>query len=248
MSKDRVAVITGGGTGIGRVSAIALVDNGWKVVIAGRRAAKLNEVAAVAPESIFAVAADVTDESAVERLFDDAANQFGSVDLLFNNAGCTAPGVPIAELKLDDWKRTVDVNLTACFLCAREAFRHMTQQSPTGGRIINNGSISASTPRPNSSAYTATKHAITGLTKSLSLDGREFNIACGQIDIGNAETELARKVGQDAKQANGSTMVEPMMDVQHVADAVVYMANLPLTANVLSMTVMANKMPFVGRG
>ena len=248
MSQNRTAIITGGGTGIGRASAIGLANDGWKVVVAGRRSEKLDEVVATAPASISAFVADVTDEPAVIELFEHAVATFGSVDLLFNNAGCTAPGAPIAKSELSDWQRVVDVNVTACFLCAREAFRHMSQQTPQGGRIINNGSISATTPRPNSAAYTATKHAITGLTKSLSLDGREFNIACGQIDIGNAQTELATKVSQGARQANGSTMVEPMMKVQHVADAIVYMASLPSDANVLSMTVMANAMPFVGRG
>ena len=246
---DRTALVTGAGSGIGRAVALALLDKGWRVALAGRRAEPLNETARMAPSGrTLAVAADVGDEASVKALFKAIEGDFGRLDLLFNNAGTGGPPLPFDELTLEQWNRVVSVNLTGAFLCAREAFGLMKRQSPRGGRIINNGSISAHAPRPNSAPYTATKHAITGLTRSLSLDGRAFDIACGQIDIGNAATEMAERIKQGVPQANGEIMPEPVMDVGHVADAVLYMAGLPLDANVQFMTVMATKMPFIGRG
>ena len=248
---DRTALVTGAGSGIGRAVALALVADGWRVALAGRRPAALDETAALTGKGgdhALAVPADVGDEAQVRALFATIRSEFGRLDLLFNNAGTGAPPVGFDELTLEQWNGVVTVNLTGAFLCAREAFALMKAQSPRGGRIINNGSISAHAPRPNSAPYTATKHAITGLTKSLSLDGRAFDIACGQIDIGNAFTDLANRLLQGAPQPNGQIVPEPVMDVKHVADAVLYMAGLPLEANVQFLTVMATKMPFVGRG
>ncbi len=251
-STGKVAIVTGAGSGIGRASALALVAAGYNLALAGRRADALELTAAKASQSgsgqALAVPTNVADEASVRSLFEQTIRAFGRVDLLFNNAGTGAPPVPIEELSFEQWRRVVDVNLTGAFLCTREAFRVMKGQDPRGGRIINNGSISAHTPRPNSSPYTATKHAITGLTKSTALDGRRYNIACGQIDIGNAATEMTARMKDGVLQANGSVSPEPTMDVEHVARAVLYMAGLPLDANVLFMTVMATEMPFVGRG
>jgi len=246
MSSTRVAIVTGAGSGIGRAAALALMREGYAVVLAGRRREQLEQTAEGSKALV--VPTDVSDPDSVRQLFDSAVQKFGRVDLLINNAGCGAPPVPMDELTVEQWRRVVDVNLTGAFLCTREAFRVMKSQSPRGGRIINNGSISATTPRPFSAPYTATKHAITGLTKSTALDGRAYDIACGQIDIGNADTEMAAKMKAGILQPNGSIAVEPTMDVECVAKAVVYMASLPLEANVLFMTVMATKMPFVGRG
>jgi NAD(P)-dependent dehydrogenase (short-subunit alcohol dehydrogenase family) len=247
----RVAIVTGAGSGIGRATALALLQEGYAVVLAGRRADALEQTAGGAgpagPRAL-AVPADVTDPASVQALFARAREAFGRVDLLFNNAGAGAPAVPLEDLTDEQWRRVVDVNLTGVFLCTREAFQVMKAQSPRGGRIINNGSISAHAPRPNSAPYTATKHAITGLTKSAALDGRKYDIACGQIDIGNAGTEMTVRMKDGVPQADGSVAPEPTMDVEHVARAVVYMAGLPLDANVLFLTVMATKMPFVGRG
>ncbi len=247
---QKVALVTGGGSGIGRASALALARNGYRVVISGRRAAKLEETRAAcpAPDSIVAVSGDVSDPAHVQTLFETAEKRFGRLDLLFNNAGMGAPPVPLEDLDIAAWRRVVDVNLTGAFLCTQAAFRLMKAQEPRGGRIINNGSISAHAPRPRSVAYTATKHAITGLTRSTSLDGRAYDIACGQIDIGNAATDLTARMTQGVPQADGRMVPEPVMDVQAVADAVVFMASLPLDANVQFMTVMATKMPFIGRG
>ena len=245
------ALVTGAGSGIGRAVALALAAKGYRLALAGRRAEALEETAAMAggdPADRLAAPTDVGDEAAVERLFGALADRFGRLDLLFNNAGTGAAPVPIDELSVSQWNRVVAVNLTGAFLCARGAFRMMRAQDPRGGRIINNGSISAHAPRLYSAPYTATKHAITGLTKSLALDGRAFDIACGQIDIGNAETPLTARMATGALQANGEMAPEPTIDVRHVADAVLFMAGLPLDANVLSLTVMASKMPFVGRG
>ena len=246
----KVAVVTGGGTGIGKAAGLALVEEGWTVVFCGRRLDKLEDAVAGASGSgrAVAIACDVTDEAQVDSLFGRVERDFGRVDLLFNNAGMGAKGTTIDEMPVALWRQVVDVNLTGSFLCARAAFALMRRQTPQGGRIINNGSISAYAPRPGSAAYTATKHAITGLTKTLALDGRPFDIACGQIDIGNAETELASAMAGGVPQANGTIAAEPLMDVQRVADAVKYMAGLPLDANVLFLTVMATKMPFAGRG
>ena len=246
----KVAVVTGAGTGIGKAAANGLVADGWTVVYCGRRLNVLEEAAAAAQGSGVAVpiACDVTDEAQVDALFARVEREFGRVDLLFNNAGMGAKGTTIDEMPVDLWRQVVDVNLTGSFLCARAAFALMRRQTPQGGRIINNGSISAHAPRPGSVAYTATKHAITGLTRTLALDGRPFDIACGQIDIGNAMTELASAMASGVPQANGTIAPEPLMDVQRVAEAVSYMASLPLDANVLFLTVMATKMPFVGRG
>jgi NAD(P)-dependent dehydrogenase (short-subunit alcohol dehydrogenase family) len=249
--QGKVAVVTGAGSGIGRAVAVALFHSGFDVVLAGRRRATLEETAnscSGCPGRVLAVETDVSDTAAVSRLFETTQAEFRRVDVLFNNAGAFAPAVPIDELTPAQWQAVVDVNLTGAFLCAQGAFRLMKAQRPMGGRIINNGSISATTPRPFSAPYTATKHAITGLTKSLSLDGRPFDIACSQIDIGNAETAMTEAMARGVPQADGSLKVEPRMDVAHVADAVVYMANLPLSANVQFMTLMATKMPFVGRG
>jgi len=248
---ERVAVVTGAGSGIGRAAALALLADGYRVVLAGRRREVLEETAkdaGTAASRALAVPADVTDPAAVKALFARTRDAFGRLDVLFNNAGVSSPAVPIEDLTYDQWKKVVDVNLTGMFLCAQEAIRMMKSQDPRGGRIINNGSISAHAPRPDSAPYTATKHAVTGLTKSLSLDGRKHDIACSQIDIGNALTELAARMAEGVPQADGSTRAEPLMDVEHVGRAVLYMANLPLDANVQFMTIMATKMPFVGRG
>jgi NAD(P)-dependent dehydrogenase (short-subunit alcohol dehydrogenase family) len=246
MPDNKVALVTGAGSGIGRAVSRALHRAGWSVVLAGRRFDKLAETAE--GMNMLPVAADVSEPASVDALFGRVREQFGRLDLLFNNAGTGAPPLPFDELTVDQWNTVVGVNLTGPFLCAQHAFRMMKAQQPRGGRIINNGSISAYAPRPNSAPYTATKHAITGLTKCLSLDGRKWDIACGQIDIGNAATEMTARMTQGVLQANGTVAPEPRMDVAHVADAVVYMANLPLEANVQFMTVMATKMPFVGRG
>lgn len=243
-----VAIVTGAGSGIGKSVARKLMSLGWRVGLAGRRADPLAEAAKDYGPLALAVVTDVSKEDQVDRLFDSVAQQWGRIDLLFNNAGIFPPGQLIDDLSVESWKESVDINLTGAFLCARAAFRQMRSQSPQGGRIINNGSISAHAPRPQSVGYTATKHAITGLTKSLSLDGRPFSIACGQIDIGNAASEMTTGFGAGALQANGTRMAEPRMDVADVADAVAYMAGLPLSANVQFMTVMATNMPFVGRG
>lgn len=248
---QKIAVVTGAGSGIGRAAALALAREGWTVVLAGRRADALAAVAAEAAQfggETLAAPTDVTDPTSVRALFARIEATFGRLDLLFNNAGVGAPAIPLEELTFEQWQAVVQTNLTGPFLCTQEAFRLMKRQVPRGGRIINNGSISAHTPRPHSAPYTATKHAITGLTKSTALDGREFDIACGQIDIGNAATEMTARMKRGVLQARGDVMVEPTMDVNAVARAVVYMASLPLDANVLFMTVMATKMPFVGRG
>ena len=247
----RIALVTGAGSGIGRAVAVALLKEGYAVVLCGRRAAPLEQAAREGDPggtASLAVPTDVGNAESVAALFTKTKEAFGRLDLLFNNAGINVPGVPIDELSVDQWQSVVNVNLTGAFLCTREAFALMKKQSPRGGRIINNGSISASTPRPNSAPYTATKHAITGLTKSTSLDGRNFDIACGQIDIGNAATEMTRRMTKGVPQANGEVAVEPLVDLQHVVNAVLYMAGLPLEANVQFMTVMATKMPFIGRG
>lgn len=244
---SKIAVITGAGSGIGRAVARAMHGAGWTLVLAGRRGDALQETAA-GFERMLVVPTDVADPVQVRALFDRVQAVYGRVDLLFNNAGIGAPAVPIDELTFEQWRTVVDVNLTGAFLCAQQAMRVMKAQTPRGGRIINNGSISAYAPRPNSAPYTATKHAITGLTKSISLDGRGYDIACGQIDIGNAATEMSAPMARGILQANGSTLVEPRMELRHVADAVLYMAGLPLEANVQFMTVMATNMPLVGRG
>jgi NAD(P)-dependent dehydrogenase (short-subunit alcohol dehydrogenase family) len=252
MATDRkIAVVTGAGSGIGRAVSLALQGAGYSVVLAGRRAAELERTAGLAAPGggeMLAVPADVGDPEAVRVLFARVREAFGRLDVLFNNAGISAPGKPMEELTLEQWNAVVRINLTGAFLCAQEAIKIMKTQVPRGGRIINNGSISAHAPRPNSAPYTATKHAITGLTKCISLDGRQYDIACGQIDIGNAGTEMTARMAAGVPQADGSRKAEPVMDVRHVADAVLYMANLPLEANVECMTVMATKMPFVGRG
>jgi len=246
---EPVALVTGAGSGIGRAAAVALAQTGFTVVLAGRRRDALEEAARAAEYDAVAITCDVRDPELVSALFGEVETRFGRLDLLFNNAGIGTLGVPLEDLALADWTAVVETNLTGAFLCTQQAFRLMKRQSPRGGRIINNGSISASVPRPNSAAYTATKHAITGLTRSTSLDGRAFDIACGQIDIGNAATDLtARFRTQGAVQPDGSTRQEPTIDVDHVARAVVYMATLPLDANVQFMTLAATKMPFVGRG
>lgn len=245
----RVAIVTGAGSGVGRAVVLGLLGAGYKVALAGRREKELAETAAMATGGqALPIPTDVSDEAAVERLFAGTVECFGRLDLLFNNAGRGAPAVPIDELPVETWRQVVDVNLTGAFLCARAAFRQMRSQSPRGGRIINNGSISAHAPRPFATAYTATKHAMTGLTRQLALDGRTFDIVCGQIDIGNADTPLTARMKEGVLQADLSRATEPLMDPKHVADAVLYMDGLPLEANVLFMTVMANKMPFVGRG
>ncbi|WP_337270535.1 SDR family oxidoreductase [Oryzifoliimicrobium ureilyticus] len=247
-----VALVTGGGTGVGKAIAKALAADGYKVIITGRRMDVLqqaaDDLAAETGGSLRAISADVGEPSSVAALFDVVSREFGRLDLLVNNAGMGLPGVAMEEISFEQWSAIVSVNLTGAFLCTQHAFRLMKVQSPRGGRIINNGSISATTPRPNSAPYTATKHAITGLTKSTALDGRDFDIACGQIDIGNATTEMTQRMSAGVPQANGTTAVEPTIDAAHVANAVLYMASLPLDANVLTMTVMATKMPFVGRG
>lgn len=248
---SKVAVITGAGSGIGRAVAVKLQSAGFHVVLAGRRAEELTVTArlmdASGPRTI-AISTDVSNQDSVKTLFAETQKAFGRIDVLFNNAGTFAVGTALEDISLDDWKRVVDVNLTGAFLCAQEAIRLMKSQIPKGGRIINNGSISATVPRPLSAPYTATKHAITGLTKSISLDGRADNIACSQIDIGNAATDFTAKMTTGILQANGTTIVEPRMDVAHVAEAVLYMANLPLDANVQFMTLMATTMPYIGRG
>jgi NAD(P)-dependent dehydrogenase (short-subunit alcohol dehydrogenase family) len=250
MSGDgKIALVTGAGTGIGRAVALALSRAGYAVALAGRRADALEETAAGAEgRPTLAVPADVAEPDSVRNLFARIRERFGRLDLLFNNAGTGTPPVPIEELSYEQWRRAIDTNLTGAFLCTQEAVRMMKAQTPRGGRIINNGSISAHAPRPNSAPYTASKHAITGLTKSTSLDGRAFDIACGQIDIGNAVSPMTERMTQGVMQANGTVAVEPRMDVGHVASAVVYMASLPLEANVQFLTVMATTMPFIGRG
>lgn len=248
---QRVAVVTGGGTGIGRMSALALWREGFSVAICGRRLERLEAVVAesgMPASKALAVQADVGSPEDVDALFAQVVDRFGRVDLLFNNAGMGAAPLSVEELSFEQWKQVVDVNLNGAFLCTRAAMRIMKAQEPMGGRIINNGSISAQTPRPNSAPYTATKHAMTGLTKSTALDGRKYNIACGQIDVGNAATRMAARMQEGIEQADGSMMVEPVMATEHVAEAVVHMANLPLDANILFMTIMATKMPYTGRG
>ncbi len=250
-SPTKVAIVTGAGTGVGKAAALALLQDGYHVVLAGRRQELLDKTlteAGAAGARGLAVATDVADPQSVRALFAQSQQAFGRLDVLFNNAGIGAPAVPFEELSYEQWKSVVDINLTGAFLCTQEAFRIMKSQTPRGGRIINNGSISAHAPRPNSAPYTATKHAMTGLTKSTALDGRKYDIACGQIDIGNAATPLTARMTKGVPQANGELAVEPLMDVNHVGQAVVNMARLPLDANVLFMTIMATKMPFVGRG
>jgi len=247
----KIAIVTGAGSGIGKAVAVALAHNGYSVVLAGRRAESLEQTAREAQQassSALVVPTDVREPGSVRQLFANAVNAFGRLDLLFNNAGISGPAVPLEDLSYEDWKSVVDTNLTGAFLCTQEAFKIMKSQNPRGGRIINNGSISAHAPRPNSAPYTATKHGITGLTKATSLDGRKYDIACGQIDIGNAATEMAERMKAGVPQANGTIAVEPTMDPAEVARAVVYMASLPLDANVQFLTVMATKMPFIGRG
>ena len=251
-----VAVVTGAGSGVGRSIARGLLGAGWRVALAGRRGKALTETAGgetaggerTTPGNVLVIPADVTSEASVATLFDTVQREWGRVDLLINNAGISGPPGDVAEVSLTDWQQVVDTNLTGAFLCAHYAVRLMKAQTPRGGRIINNGSISAHTPRPGSAAYTATKHAITGLTKSISLDGRAFDIACGQIDIGNAATELTQRFGDGVRQANGAILAEPTFDPRHVADAVLYMASLPLDTNVQFLTITATKMPFIGRG
>ncbi len=249
-SVSKVAIVTGAGTGVGKAAALALLRDGYRVALAGRR---LDPLSAVAKESgaadrALAVPTDVADPDSVRGLFDATIAAFGRVDVLFNNAGVNAPGIPLEDLTVDQWRNVVDINLTGVFLCIQQAFRVMKSQSPRGGRIINNGSISAHTPRPNSIAYTATKHGVMGLTKTASLDGRKYDIAVGQIDIGNAATEMAQRMATGVIQANGEIAIEPLMDVNIVGQSVLYMANLPPEANVMFHTVMATKMPFAGRG
>jgi NAD(P)-dependent dehydrogenase (short-subunit alcohol dehydrogenase family) len=248
---SKIAIITGAGSGIGKAVAITFLKAGWSVALAGRRADALAETiqaAGAGAAHALAVSTDVGSPDSVRNLFAQTKAKFGRLDFLFNNAGQNSPGIPLEELSFEQWKAVIDANLTGAFLCTQEAFRIMKDQSPRGGRIVNNGSISAHAPRPNSSPYTASKHAITGLTKSTSLDGRKYDIACGQIDIGNAMTEMAARMAKGVPQANGTVAVEPLMDVQHVADTVLHMANLPLETNVQFVTIMATKMPFVGRG
>jgi NAD(P)-dependent dehydrogenase (short-subunit alcohol dehydrogenase family) len=243
--------VTGAGSGIGRAVSLALHQAGYSVVLAGRHGLTLDETLAMAepPDGrMIAVPADVSDPASVRTLFAKAKEVFGRLDVLFNNAGVSSPGIPLEDLTYEQWNTVVNINLTGAFLCAKEAIKLMKAQDPRGGRIINNGSISARAPRPNSAPYTATKHALTGLTKCISLDGRKYDIACGQIDIGNAATKMTERMADGAPQADGTRMREPQMDARHVAEAVVYMANLPLSANVQFMTVMATKMPFIGRG
>ena len=249
-SPSKVAIVTGAGTGVGKAAALALLADGYRVVLAGRRPEPLAEVIALsgAGDRALAVPTDVAHPDSVKALFDATVTKFGRVDVLFNNAGVSAPGIPLEDLSFEQWKNVVDINLTGVFLCIQNAFRVMKAQTPRGGRIINNGSISATTPRPNSSPYTSTKHGVQGLTKAASLDGRKYDIAVGQIDIGNAATEMAQRMATGIMQANGEIAVEPLMDVNIVGQSVLYMANLPLSANVLFHTVMATNMPFVGRG
>jgi NAD(P)-dependent dehydrogenase (short-subunit alcohol dehydrogenase family) len=247
---DKIAIVTGAGSGVGRSAAMALLNASWTVVLAGRRKDPLEATAAAAPAGArtLVVPTDVADPASVAALFARTKEAFGRLDLLFNNAGVGAPGVPLEELTVEQWRYVVDVNLSGMFYCIQQAFKLMKSQEPRGGRIINNGSISAYAPRPNSIAYTATKHAVSGLTKTASLDGRKHDIACCQIDIGNAHTEMAARMANGVPQADGSIKVEPLMEVDHVGNAIAHMASLPLEANVLFMTVMATKMPFVGRG
>ncbi len=246
----KVALVTGAGSGIGRSAALALAQSGYAVTLAGRRQDALEATAAAAPSGarMLAVPTDVGDPASVAALFAACENEFGRLDVLFNNAGTGAPAIPLEELTFEQWQAVVDVNLTGPFLCTQAAFKLMRRQTPKGGRIINNGSISAYAPRPNSAPYTATKHAISGLTKSTALDGRQHDIACSQIDIGNAHTEMAARMASGVPQADGSIKVEPLMDVDHVGRAVAHIASLPLDANILFMTIMATKMPYVGRG
>jgi len=251
MSSSKIALVTGAGSGVGRAAALALLGGGWTVAVTGRRKDALEETIALAGEAKdrgVAIPADVGDPASVAALFDAVKQRFGRLDLLFNNAGQNAPGVPFEELKFEDWSRVVAVNLTGSFLCAQAAFRMMKEQSPQGGRIINNGSISAHTPRPDSAPYTATKHAITGLTKTIALDGRKYDICCGQIDIGNAATPMTARMAKGVKQATGELAVEPTMDVDHVGAAILHMASFPLETNILTLTIKASKMPFEGRG
>ena len=250
-SHSKVAVVTGAGTGIGKAAALALLKDGYRVALAGRRKEPLEQTvmdAGLAGARALAVPTDVSNMESVKALFATTVEKFGRVDVLFNNAGTNAPGILFEDLAYEKWKAVVDTNLTGMFLCAQEAYRYMKSQDPRGGRIINNGSISAHSPRPDSAPYTATKHGVTGLTKTISLDGRKYDIVCSQIDIGNAMTSLASRMAKGVKQANGSIAVEAMMDVAHVGEAVRYMASLPLEVNVQFMTIMASKMPFVGRG
>ncbi len=250
-SPPRIALVTGAGSGIGKAVALALLREDWRVVLAGRRREPLEAVLGQAGSrsaTAIVVPTDITEPASVRALFARTREAFGRLDLLFNNAGRNAPAVPLEDLSYEDWRAVLDTNLTGAFLCTQEAFRIMKDQSPRGGRIINNGSISAHVPRPLSAAYTASKHAITGLTRSTSLDGRPYDIACGQIDIGNAATELTERMSTGVLQADGRTAAEPRMDVSHVAQAVLLMAGLPLDANVPSLTVMATKMPYAGRG
>lgn len=246
---QKIAVVTGGGTGVGKAITKALVAEGYEVVVTGRREAVLREAAdAIDPAHVHPIACDVADRAAVAALFAAVEDRFGRLDLLVNNAGVFSPSVPLEDLSAEDWNNAVGANLSGSFFCLQEAFRMMKAQNPRGGRIINNGSVSATTPRPNSAPYTATKHAITGLTKAASLDGRRFDIAVGQIDIGNAASDMTAKMSGGVMQADGEMRPEPTIDAVHIARAVAYMASLPLDANVLTMTVMANQMPFVGRG
>ena len=248
-SHDKVALVTGAGSGIGKAVALAFLRAGYQTVLAGRRIEPLNEVAQESgTERALAVATDVSQPESVNALFDTIRARFGRIDVLFNNAGVSGMGVAFEDVAFEQWQNVVNINLTGSFLCAQGAFKLMKAQLPQGGRIINNGSISAHAPRPNSASYTATKHAISGLTKSISLDGRKYNIACGQIDIGNAMTELSARMAKGVPQANGEIAIEPMMDVNEVADAVLHMAALPLSTNIQTMTIMATQMPFVGRG
>jgi len=249
-TNGKVAIVTGAGTGIGKAAAVALLAAGYRVALAGRRREPLEEVraAAGAGANALVLPTDVSKPESVRALFDATVEAFGRVDVLFNNAGVSAPGIPLEDMTLEQWQNVVDINLTGMFLCIQQAFRVMKTQTPRGGRIINNGSISATTPRPNSIAYTSTKHAVQGLTKSASLDGRKYDIAVGQIDVGNAATEMAMRMAKGVPQANGEIAVEPLMDVAIVGQSVLYMASLPLEANVMFHTVMATKMPFAGRG
>ena len=247
MREGKVALVTGAGTGIGKAAALAMLKDGYRVALVGRRK-ELLEKTASGFDNAMVLPGDITKQEVVKAIFAKVKERWGRLDVLFNNAGMGAPAVPMEDLPYETWKAVVDINLNAMFLCSQEAVRIMKAQQPKGGRIINNGSISAHAPRPNTIAYTATKHAVTGLTKSISLDGRSHDIACGQIDIGNAATELTERMTKGIQQANGSMMVEPRMDVVHVGAAVLHMANLPLESNVQFMTIMATKMPFVGRG
>jgi len=251
MATNKVAIITGGGTGIGRAAALHLQADGWDVAVAGRRKEELEKTVAMAKAGggkMLAVATDVTKQDQVKALFAKTKDAFGRVDFLFNNAGMGLPAGPMEDIKIEDWQKVVDLNLTACFMCAQEAIRMFKAQSPQGGRIVNNGSISAHTPRPGSVAYTSTKHAITGLTKTIALDGRPFNIACGQIDIGNADTNMGGRMKAGVPQPRGDIMPEPVFDVEHCGSAIRYMASLPLDTNVFEMTIKATNMPYEGRG